>query len=76
MKWPKWTAVGLVLVLGELTLSNVAITQEDNQVESRTVSKSTQNNNYLKKLPPLIDREVFLAIRKLLTHSYRRMGSF
>ena len=61
MKWLKWTTVGFILIFAELTLSNVAVTQEDNQVQSTTVSKSTQNNNYLKKLPPLIDREVFFG---------------
>lgn len=76
MKWPKWTAVGLVLVLGELTLSNVAITQEDNQVQSRTVSKSTQNNNYLKKLPPLIDREVFFGDPQIANAQLSPDGKF
>lgn len=61
MKWLKWIAVGLALVFGELTLSNAAVTQKDNQVQSPLVSNSTQNNNYLTKLPPLIDRKVFFG---------------
>lgn len=52
--------VGLILFFSELTLSNAAFTQENNQFQSKNVTQFTQNN-YIKKLPPLIDRKVFFG---------------
>lgn len=77
MKWLKWTAVGLVLMFGGLALSNNAVSQEDNQVQSTTVvSSSTQKNNYLKKLPPLIDREVFFGDPQIANAKLSPDGKF
>ena len=77
MKWLKWTAVGLVLMSGGLALSNDAVSQEDNQVQSTTVvSNSTQNNNYLKKLPPLIEREVFFGDPQIANAKLSPDGKF
>ncbi|HEY9708617.1 MAG TPA: hypothetical protein V6D48_10485, partial [Oculatellaceae cyanobacterium] len=64
MRWIKWVVVALVIASIELTIANVAVTQ-DNPSPSTGASTPTQNNNYLEKLPPLIDREIFFGNPKI-----------
>src|SRR5213080_4943354 len=64
MRWIKWTAVALIIAFIEITMTNAAVTQ-DNPLPSTRASTSMQNNNYLEKLPPLIDRNIFFGNPKI-----------
>jgi dipeptidyl aminopeptidase/acylaminoacyl peptidase len=68
-------AVGLVLLFSELTLSNAAFTQENNRVKSTDINQSTPKN-YIKKLPPLIDRKVFFGDPKIANAELSPDGKF
>ena len=61
MRWLKWTAVGLALILGELALSNPALAQDNEPVPATNVAPATQNSDDLEQLPPLIDRNLFFG---------------
>lgn len=64
MRWIKWAVVAIVIASIELTITNAAVTQ-DNPLPSTSASTSMQNNNYLEKLPPLIDRNIFFGNPKI-----------
>lgn len=64
MRWIKWVVIALVIASIEITIANVAVTQ-DNPSPSTGASTPTQNNNYLEKLPPLVDREIFFGNPKI-----------
>lgn len=54
MKWLKTITLGTLLLIGDVTFGSIAVTQTN---QNRAVTQI----NYLKKLPPLIDREVFFS---------------
>lgn len=60
MRQLKWVAVALLIASVELMMSNAAVAQ-DKPISLTTTSTSGENNNYLKQLPPLINREIFFG---------------
>ncbi|NET49372.1 MAG: hypothetical protein F6K09_11735, partial [Merismopedia sp. SIO2A8] len=54
-------ALVLIIALAELMMSNPASSQQENQFLANSIVNYTKNNDYLEKLPPLIEREVFFG---------------
>ncbi len=75
MRWIKWVIVAIVIASIEITMTNAAVTQ-DNPLPSTSASTSMQNNNYLEKLPPLIDRNIFFGNPKIFGAQLSPDGKF
>lgn len=71
----KIIVVGFILFCSEFTLISTAFTQENNQVESTKITQSTQKN-YIKKLPPLVDRKVFFGNPQIANAQLSPDGTF
>ncbi|MGQ4650125.1 alpha/beta fold hydrolase [Lyngbya aestuarii] len=76
MRWIKWTTAVLLIASVELMISNAALAQEENQLPAMETASSVQNNNYLEKLPPLIDREVFFSNPQIANAKLSPDGKF